>query len=98
MQVVGSLLRRPARSCDPASDAAATLVIFQMTWRRRRGWRELAGRSVLDQLVDRKFFRCGRRRPLHSQEQRPACVCDTPLARLARDQLLAEDIETWRPL
>src|SRR3954451_12684380 len=97
--VLGSLLRRPARSCDPASDAAATLVIFQTTWRRWRGWWwELAGRQMLNQLVERKFFRCGRRRPLHSQEQRPAGVCDLPLARLARDQLLAEDIETWRPL
>ena len=98
MQVVGSLLRRPARLCDPTSYAAATLVIFQTRRRRRRGWWELAGRQMLNQLVERKFFRCGRRRLLHGQEQRPACVRDTPLARLARDQLLAEDIEVWRPL
>jgi hypothetical protein len=97
MQVVGSLLRRPARSCDPTSYAAATLVIFQ-TRRRRRGWWELAGRQMLNQLVERKFFRGGRWWLLHRQEQRPACVRDTPLARLARDQLLAEDIEVWRPL
>src|SRR3954463_11999056 len=98
MQVLGSLLRRPARSCDPASDAAATLVIFQTTWRRWGGGWELAGRQMLNQLVERKFFRCGRRRPLHRQEQRSACVRDTPLARLARDQLLAEDVEVWCPL
>jgi hypothetical protein len=98
MQVVGSLLRRPARLCDPTSDAAATLVIFQTTWRRWGWWWELAGRQMLNQFVERKFCRGGGTWLLHRQEQRPAFVRDAPLARLARDQLLAEDVEVWCPL
>src|SRR4051795_10110901 len=96
MQVVGSLLRQPACVRDPASDAA-TVVIFQTTL--RRGWRrKLADRRMLNPLFERKFFRCVRMWLLQRREQRPACVRDTPLARLARDQLLAEDLEVSRPL
>jgi hypothetical protein len=63
--------------------------------RGRRG--KLAGRQILDQLAERKIFRYGRRWLLNRREQVPARVRDTPLAWLARDQLLAEDIEVWCP-